>query len=92
MDVELLVLFLRRVECYYIFEDFIEVFMDVFEEVERRKLRKRKCEEVEEEIFVVDDFCVDIEKYVNRLYEIVRKFYSEIRELYVFGILFLIYS
>lgn len=80
VDVEPLAPPLRRAERYYTFEDLIEALMDALEEAERRKPRKRKREEVEEEIFVVDDFRVDIEKHVNRLYEIVRKLYSETRE------------
>jgi segregation and condensation protein A len=80
VEVEPLAPPLRRVERYYTFEDLIEALMDALEEAERRKPKKRKREEIKEEIFVVDDFRVDIEKHVNRLYEIVRKLYSETKE------------
>jgi len=68
---------LRRVERYYTFDDLIETLMDALEEAERRKPRRRKKPEIEEQIFVVDDFRVEIEKHVNRLYDIVRRIYTE---------------
>ncbi len=80
VEVEPLAPPLRRVERYYTFDDLIEALMDALEEAERRKPRKRKREEVEEEIFVVDEFRVDIEKYVNKLYEIIMRLYREKKE------------
>jgi len=80
VEVEPLAPPLRRVERYYTFDDLIEALMDALEEAERRKPRKRKREEIEEEVFVVDDFRVDIEKHVNRLYEIVRRLYEETKK------------
>ncbi|WP_297508716.1 ScpA family protein [Thermococcus sp.] len=77
VDVEPLAPPLRRVERYYTFDDLVEALMDALEEAEKRKPRKRKREEIDEEVFVVDDFRVDIEKHVNKLYEIVRKLYEE---------------
>ena len=77
VDVEPLAPPLRRVERYYTFDDLVEALMDALEEAEKRKPRKRKREEIDEEVFVVDDFRVDIEKHVNKLYEIVRKLYAE---------------
>ncbi|AEH23830.1 segregation and condensation protein A [Pyrococcus yayanosii] len=77
VEVDPLVPPLRRVERYYTLEDLIEALMDALEEAERRKPKKKKKVEIEEEIFVVDDFRVDIEKHVNRLYEIVKKLYEE---------------
>jgi len=77
VEVEPLAPPLRRVERYYTFDDLVEALMDALEEAEKRKPRKRRREEIEEEVFVVDDFRVDIEKHVNRLYEIVRKLYGE---------------
>ncbi len=68
---------LRRVERYYTFDDLVETLMDALEEAEKRKPKKRKKPEIEEKIFVVDDFRVEIEKHVNRLYNIVRKLYAE---------------
>ncbi|NJE85718.1 segregation/condensation protein A [Thermococcus sp. CX2] len=80
VEVEPLAPPLRRVERYYTFDDLLDALMDALEEAEKRKPRKKKKVEIEEEIFVVDDFRVDIEKHVNRLHEIVRKLYSETRE------------
>jgi len=80
VEVEPLAPPLRRVERYYTFDDLIEALVDALEEAERKRPRKRKREEIEEEVFVVDDFRVDIEKHVNRLYEIVKKMYSESRK------------
>lgn len=77
VEVEPLAPPLRRVERYYTFDDLIEALMDALEEAEKRKPRKRKRVEIEEEIFVVDDFRVDVEKHVSRLYEIVKKLYEE---------------
>ncbi|WP_461866349.1 segregation/condensation protein A [Thermococcus sp.] len=80
VEVEPLVPPLRRVERYYTFDDLIEALMDALEEAEKRKPKKKKRVEIEEEIFVVDDFRVDVEKHVNRLYEIVKKLYNESKE------------
>ncbi|WP_456420503.1 segregation/condensation protein A [Thermococcus sp.] len=77
VEVEPLTPPLRRVERYYTFDDLIEALMDALEEAEKRKPRKRRREEIEEEVFVVDDFRVDIEKHVNRLYEIVKRLHEE---------------
>nr|4I99_C Chain C, Crystal structure of the SmcHead bound to the C-winged helix domain of ScpA [Pyrococcus furiosus DSM 3638]4I99_D Chain D, Crystal structure of the SmcHead bound to the C-winged helix domain of ScpA [Pyrococcus furiosus DSM 3638] len=33
--------------------------------------------EIDEEIFVIDDFRVDIEKYVEELYKVVKKIYEK---------------
>lgn len=71
---------LRRVERYYTLDDLIEALMDALEDVERRKPKAKKKVEIEEEIFVVDDFRVDIEKHVNRLYAIVKRLYEETKE------------
>ncbi len=79
VEVEPLAPPLRRVERYYTFDDLIEALMDALEEAEKRKPRQKKRVEIEEEIFVVDDFRVDVEKHVNRLYEIVKKLYEESR-------------
>ncbi len=80
VEVEPLAPPLRRVERYYTFDDLIEALMDALEEAEKRKPRKRKRVEIEEEVFVVDDFRVDVEKHVNRLYEIVKRLYEESKE------------
>ncbi len=77
VDVEPLSPPLRRVERYYTFDDLLEALMDALEEAERKKPRPRKKENIEERVFVVDDFRVDIEKHVYRLYEIVRNVYRE---------------
>lgn len=77
VDVEPLSPPLRRVERYYTFDDLLEALMDALEEAERKKPRTRKKENIEERVFVVDDFRVDIEKHVYRLYEIVRNVYRE---------------
>jgi len=77
VEVEPLAPPLRRVERYYTFDDLVDALMDALEEAERRKPRKRKRVKIEEEIFVVDDFRVEVEKHVNRLYEIVRELYRE---------------
>jgi len=71
---------LRRVERYYTLDDLIEALMDALEDVERRKPKAKRKVEIEEEIFVVDDFRVDIEKHVNRLYAIVKRLYEETKE------------
>ncbi|MCO6041376.1 segregation and condensation protein A [Thermococcus alcaliphilus] len=71
---------LRRVERYYTLDDLIEALMDALEEAEKKKPRKKKKVDIEEEIFVVDDFRVDIEKHVNRLYAIVKELYEETKE------------
>ncbi len=68
---------LRRVERYYTLDDLVETLMDALEEAERRKPRVKRKPEIEEQIFVVDDFRVEIEKHVNRLYGIVRRIYTE---------------
>ncbi|WP_297067720.1 ScpA family protein [Thermococcus sp.] len=68
---------LRRIERYYTFDDLLEALMDALEEAERKKPRTRKKENIEEQVFVVDDFRIDIEKHVHRLYEIVRNVYRE---------------
>ena len=80
VEVEPLAPPLRRVERYYTFDDLIEALMDALEEAEKRKPRKRKRVEIDEEVFVVDDFRVDVEKHVNRLYEIVKRLYKESKE------------
>ncbi|WP_461864734.1 segregation/condensation protein A [Thermococcus sp.] len=80
VEVEPLAPPLRRVERYYTFDDLIEALMDALEEAEKRKPRKRKRVEIDEEVFVVDDFRVDVEKHVNRLYEIVKRLYEESKE------------
>ncbi len=68
---------LRRIERYYTFDDLLEALMDALEEAERKKPRTKKKENIEEQVFVVDDFRIDIEKHVHRLYEIVRNVYRE---------------
>jgi len=77
VEVEPLAPPIRRSERYYTFDDLIEALMDALEEAERRKPRKRKKENIEEQVFVVDDFRVDIEKHVHRLHGIVVKLYRE---------------
>lgn len=77
VDVESFAPPIRRSERYYTFDDLIEALMDALEEVERRKPRKRKKENIEEHVFVVDDFRVDIEKHVHRLHSIVIRLYRE---------------
>ena len=77
VDVEPLAPPLRRVERYYTFDDLLDALMDALEEAEKRKPRKRKKVEIEEEVFVVDDFRVDIEKHVYRLHGIVVEMYRE---------------
>lgn len=84
VDVEPIVPPIRRVERNYTLEDLIDALMDALEEAERKKPRKRKKVYIEEEIFVVDDFRVDIEKHVNRLYEIIKEVYAETKEKIVF--------
>ncbi len=79
VDVEPLAPPLRRVERYYTFDDLLDALMDALEEAEKRKPRRRKKVEIEEEVFVVDDFRVDIEKHVYRLHEIVVNMYRETR-------------
>ncbi|WP_048148743.1 segregation and condensation protein A [Palaeococcus ferrophilus] len=71
---------IRRVDRLYTLDDLIDALMDALEEAERKKPRKKKKINIEEEIFVVDDFRVDIEKHVTRLYEIVKEVYAETRE------------
>ncbi|AFL95811.1 chromosome segregation and condensation protein ScpA-like protein [Thermococcus cleftensis] len=80
VEVEPLAPPLRRVERYYTFDDLLDALMDALEEAEKRKPRKKKKVEIEEEVFVVDDFRVDIEKHVYRLHEIVVNMYRETRE------------
>ena len=80
VEVEPLAPPLRRVERYYTFDDLLDALMDALEEAEKRKPRKRKKVEIDEEVFVVDDFRVDIEKHVYRLHEIVMNMYRETRE------------
>ncbi len=77
VEVEPLAPPLRRVERYYTFDDLLDALMDALEEAEKRKPRKRKKVEIEEEVFVVDDFRVDIEKHVHRLHGIVLEMYRE---------------
>ncbi|HII60759.1 segregation and condensation protein A [Pyrococcus horikoshii] len=77
VDVDPLVPPLRRVERYYTLDDLIEALMDALEEAEKRKPKKKKKVEIDEEIFVVDDFRVDIEKYVEELYKVVKKIYEK---------------
>ena len=77
VEVEPLAPPLRRVERYYTFDDLLDALMDALEEAEKRKPRKRKKVEIEEEVFVVDDFRVDIEKHVHRLHGIVVRMYRE---------------
>jgi len=80
VDLEPYVPPLRRVERYYTLDDLIEALMDALEEAEKKKPQKKKKVEIEEEIFVVDDFRVDIEKHVNRLYAIVKELYEETKD------------
>ncbi|ACS89786.1 MULTISPECIES: ScpA family protein [Thermococcus] len=80
VDVDPYVPPLRRAERYYTLDDLIEALMDALEETEKRKPKKKKEVKIEEEIFVVDDFRVDIEKHVNKLYEIVRELYSNTKD------------
>ncbi|NJE02627.1 ScpA family protein [Thermococcus sp. MV11] len=80
VEVEPLAPPLRRVERYYTFDDLLDALMDALEEAEKRKPRKKKKVEIEEEVFVVDDFRVDIEKHVYRLHEIVVEMYRETGE------------
>ena len=77
VEVEPLAPPLRRVERYYTFDDLLDALMDALEEAERKKPRKRKRVEIEEEVFVVEDFRVDIQKHVHRLHEIVVRMYAE---------------
>jgi segregation and condensation protein A len=77
VDVEPLAPPLRRVERYYTFDDLLDALMDALEEAERRKPRVRKKENIEEQVFVVEDFRVDIQKHVNKLYDIVARLYIE---------------
>ncbi len=77
VDVEPLTPPIRRVERYYTFDDLLEALMDALEEAERRKPRSRKKENIEERVFVVDDFRVDIEKHVYRLHDVVVRLYHE---------------
>jgi len=84
VQVEPIVPPIRRSERYYTLDDLIEALMDALEEVERRKPKPKKKVQIEEEIFVIDDFRVDIEKHVNRLYEIVKKLYEETKEMITF--------
>ncbi|RLF81822.1 segregation/condensation protein A [Thermococci archaeon] len=84
VDVDPYVPPLRRAERYYTLDDLIEALMDALEETEKRKPKKKKEVKIEEEIFVVDDFRVDIEKHVNKLYEIVRELYSNTRDKIAF--------
>lgn len=81
VQVEPIVPPIRRSERYYTLDDLIEALMDALEEVERRKPKPKKRIQIEEEIFVIDDFRVDIEKHVNRLYEIVKRLYEETKEM-----------
>lgn len=71
---------IRRVDRLYTLDDLIEALMDALEEAERKKPKVKKKVNIEEEIFVVDDFRVDIEKHVTRLYEIVKEIHAETRE------------
>lgn len=80
VEVEPLAPPIRRVERYYTFDDLLEALMDALEEAERRKPRQRKKENIEEQVFVVDDFRVDIEKHVYRLHSIVVEMYREKKE------------
>ncbi|USG99245.1 segregation/condensation protein A [Thermococcus argininiproducens] len=75
---------LRRAERYYTLDDLIEALMDALEETEKRKPKKKKKVQIEEEIFVVDDFRVDIEKHVNKLYEIVKELYNNTKDKITF--------
>jgi len=84
VDVDPYVPPLRRAERYYTLDDLIEALMDALEETEKRKPKKKKEVKIEEEIFVVDDFRVDIEKHVNKLYEIVRELYSNTKDKIAF--------
>ncbi|ASJ00411.1 segregation and condensation protein A [Thermococcus gorgonarius] len=80
VEVEPLAPPIRRSERYYTFDDLLEALMDALEEAERRKPKKRKKENIEEQVFVVDDFRVDIEKHVYRLHNIVVELYREKKE------------
>ncbi|NJE25073.1 segregation/condensation protein A [Thermococcus sp. MV5] len=75
---------LRRAERYYTLDDLIEALMDALEETEKRRPKKKKKVQIEEEIFVVDDFRVDIEKHVNKLYEIVKELYNSTKDKITF--------
>ncbi|ASJ02488.1 chromosome segregation protein ScpA [Thermococcus profundus] len=77
VEVEPLAPPIRRSERYYTFDDLLEALMDALEEAEKRKPRRRKKDNIEEQVFVVDDFRVDIEKHVYRLHNIVVKLYRE---------------
>jgi len=77
VDVEPLAPPLRRVERYYTFDDLLDALMDALEEAEKKKPRVKKKENIEEQVFVVEDFRVDIEKHVYRLYDIVKRMYIE---------------
>ncbi|WP_010477485.1 segregation and condensation protein A [Thermococcus zilligii] len=80
VEVEPLAPPIRRSERYYTFDDLLEALMDALEEAERRKPKRREKEDIEEQVFVVDDFRVDIEKHVYRLHDIVVELYREKRE------------
>ncbi len=80
VEVEPLAPPLRRVERYYTFDDLLDALMDALEEAERKKPRVKKKENIEEQVFVVEDFRVDIEKHVYRLYDIVKRLYVETGE------------
>lgn len=77
VDVEPLAPPLRRVERYYTFDDLLDALMDALEEAEKRKPKVKKKERIEEQVFVVEDFRVDIEKHVHKLYDIVARIYVE---------------
>ncbi|WP_456366862.1 segregation/condensation protein A [Thermococcus sp.] len=77
VEVEPLAPPIRRSERYYTFDDLLEALMDALEEAEKRKPSKRRRENIEEQVFVVDDFRVDIEKHVRRLNDIVVELYRE---------------
>jgi len=79
VDVDPLTPPLRRVERYYTFDDLLDALMDALEEADKRKPKRKKKENIEEQVFVVEDFRVDIEKHVYRLYDIVKKAYSKTR-------------
>ncbi|MDV3103369.1 ScpA family protein [Thermococcus waiotapuensis] len=80
VEVEPLAPPIRRSERYYTFDDLLEALMDALEEAERRKPKRRGKEDIEEQVFVVEDFRVDIEKHVYRLHDIVVELYREKRE------------
>ncbi|ASJ11011.1 chromosome segregation protein ScpA [Thermococcus sp. P6] len=77
IEVEPLAPPLRRVKRHYTFDDLLDALMDALEDAEKRKPRRKKRVEIEEQVFVVEDFRVDIEKHVYRLHNLVLEMYRE---------------